>query len=308
MGSGAVGGYYGALLHRGGHNVTLVARGEHLEAIRSHGLHVESVASGEFSARPAATDAPDASLNAELVLFCVKSYDNAAAIDTMRPAVGPTTSILTIQNGIGSGAELANAFGSANVLLGVTYVDAVRTAPGMVAEVGGPTNIVFGVEDGGNTPKAEEVHNALDSSGIDVQLSTSATAALWNKLILVCGLSGMMCITRASMPEILATPETLDLTWRVMREAEAVAKAMGVAPDHDILNSAMYELEQCDENSTSSMLVDLQRGNRLEVDVLNGAVARLGSEVGVETPINGFISTCLQVADRRAASRRNATG
>ena len=99
MGSGAVGSYYGAVLHRAGHEVTFVARGEHLEAIKSHGLRVESVASGDFTIRPSATARPDGSLDIDLALFCVKSYDNRAAIDTMRPAVGCTSSKQVGQKG-----------------------------------------------------------------------------------------------------------------------------------------------------------------------------------------------------------------
>jgi 2-dehydropantoate 2-reductase len=306
MGSGGVGGYFGAVLHRAGHEVTFVARGEHLEAIRARGLRIESVASGDFTVRPAATDTPDQSLGAELVLYCVKGYDNAAAIDTMAPAVGADTRVLTLQNGIGSGDRLADAFGADKVLLGVTYIDVVRTEPGVVAEVGDKCNIVFGEQDGQHSPRAVAVRDAMKDAGIDVHLSSNVAEELWKKLIYICAWSGMICMTRASMAEITGTPEANDLTLRIMREVEAVARASGVDLDPGHVDRTMAYFQKTREGAVSSMFTDLQRGNRLEVDVLNGAVARLGVELGVPTPGNEFIAGCLAVAHNRALSQLSA--
>ena len=208
MGSGAVGGYYGAVLHKGGHQVQFLARGEHLEAIRQHGLRIKSVTSGDFTVRPSVAERPDGSSKADLVLFCVKGYDNAEAIATIAPTVGPDTSVLSLQNGIDGGMELAAAFGRESVLPGAAYVDAVRAEPGVVAEMGGRCDIIFGEEDGRRTSRALAVRDAFSGSGIDVHLSTNVTREQWNKLIYICALSGMSCITRTPMEEVLKSPET----------------------------------------------------------------------------------------------------
>ena len=302
MGSGAVGGYFGAILHRGGQHVTFVARDENLEAIRRDGLRVESVASGNFTIRPPVTERPDGASKADLVLFCVKGYDNAEAIATMAPAVGADTSVLTLQNGLGSGDELASAFGADHVLLGVTYVDALRRGPGVVAEVGDKPDIVFGEADGKQTPRALALRDALKETGIDVHLSTDVAQELWKKLIYISAWSGMICVTRAPMAEIMSTPEARDLVLRVMREAEAVARTKGVQVDHGYVEATMAYFESSREGAVSSMFSDLQRGGRLEVGVLNGAVSRLGRETGVPTPANDFITACLTVAHNRAVS------
>ena len=275
VGTGAVGGYYGALLHRSGHDVTLVARGEHLEAIRGSGLRIESVTSGDFTIRPAATDRPDGSWKADLALFCVKGYDNPSAIETMAPAVGKDTSVLTLQNGIGSGDELAAAFGEESVLLGVTYVDAVKKGPGVVAELGGECSIVFGETVGGPSARGQAVRQALDGAGIEVRHTSNVTRELWNKLLFICGLSGMTCITRAPFSEVLDMPETLDMASTVVGEAEAVARAKGIDLDPDIVDGIMSRYQTTGRNLLSSMFTDLKRGNPLEVGVLNGAVAKL---------------------------------
>lgn len=307
IGSGAVGGYFGAVLNRGGHEVEFVARGEHLEAIRQRGLRIESVTSGDFTIRPEVAERPAGNTKADLVLFCVKGYDNPEAIEIMAPAVGPDTAVLTLQNGLGSGDELAAAFGSDRVLLGVTYIDAVRKEPGVVAELGGHCNIIFGEESGEETPRAVAVRDALSGAGIEIKLSSDVRVELWNKLIFICALSGMTCITRAPIGAVLATPETLDLTWKVMREAEVVGRAQGVELDEGIVETNMGVLERLGESGISSMYMDLQRSNRLEVGVLNGAIDRLGKEAQVPTPVNSFITACLTVAHNRAIAQREST-
>ena len=107
MAAGSVGGYFGGMLARADNDVLFVARGENLAAITGRGLVVESATSGDFTVEASAIERPDGSWTADLVLFCVKSYHNSVAIDTIMPAVGPETTVLTLQNGIGSGDELS---------------------------------------------------------------------------------------------------------------------------------------------------------------------------------------------------------
>ena len=304
MGSGAVGGYYGAVLHRSGHEATLVARGDHLAAIREHGLRIESVSSGDFTVRPEATDRPDGSSIPDLVLFCVKSYDNAEAIDLVRPAVGDGTSVLTLQNGIGSGDQLTSAFGSGTVLLGVTYVDAALKEPGLVAEFGGPARLVFGEEDGRTSKRARDVRDAFDDAGVKVELSSNVEAELWRKFLFICAWSGMICITRSPMNEVLAAPAGERLTRRVLEEVQAVARARGIGIGDEEVEAALESYRKAGEDSVSSMFIDLQSGKPLEIGVLNGAVAEMGSELGVETPVNEFIAACLGVPHEKAVAER----
>ena len=304
MGSGAVGGYFGAVLHGDGHDVLFVARGEHLEAIRQQGLRIESTTSGDFTIRPEATDRPDGRWKADLALYCVKEYDNPTAIEVMRPAVGEGTSILTLQNGIGGGDVLTSAFGREKVLLGVTYVDSSRKEPGVVHEYSTGCNIVFGEEDGQRTRRAVTIHDILRDAGINVELSPNVLRELWNKFIFICGLSGMTCITRAPFPEVLSNPQAVDLTWRVMKEAYAVAGAKGVDLEEGFVEKTMAYFQEIGGRLGSSMHTDLERGSPIEVGVLNGAVARFGAELGIETPVNEFIAVSLSVAHNRAMSKR----
>lgn len=308
VGTGGVGGYFGAMLHRAGEDVLLVARGEHLRAINEHGLRVKSVVPGDFTVHAKAVERPDGSWKADLALFCVKSYSNEEAIEVMRPAVGPDSSILPLQNGIGVGDQLAAAFGRDKVLLGLTYIDAARPEPGMVSVGRGSSRIVFGEWDSKRTPRAVKVLDMLTKAKLDVVLSDDVQRDLWKKLTYICCLSGMLCITRASFVEVLDTPETRDLAVRVMKEAEAVAKALGVALPPKVVEDTLAYFDQHKAEVTSSMFLDLQRGNPIEVGTINGAVSRLGKQAGVPTPVNDFIFWCLTPYAMRAVAARKSGG
>ena len=300
MGTGAIGGCYGGLLARGGADVVFMARGDNLEAIRERGLRVESATFGDFTVHPEAVDALDGAWTADLVLFCVKGYHNEQAIADMSPAVGADTTILTLQNGIGGGDRLGARFGGDSVLLGAAYIDAERTSPGVVAQRDSPPRIVLGEESGELSERAQAVADALNGAGIETELSSGILTALWSKLIYICALSGMTCITRASFSEVLETPQTLAMTRQVMSEALKVGQASGVALDDDIVDSVMAGFHEEKGGLISSMYTDLMAGNPLEVSLINGAVARIGAEVGVPTPANSIISACLSIADNRA--------
>lgn len=303
MAAGAVGGYFGALLARAGNRVTFVARGDNLAAIRAGGLQVRSVTSGDFVVEGAdVTDRLDGSWRADLVLFCVKGYQNDAAIEAMRPAVGADTAILTVQNGLGSGDRLSDAFGPGAVLLGAAYVEAERRGPGMFAELGGACRIDFGEQDGARSPRAQSVLGTLREAGIDAVLSEDPSLTLWNKLVFICALSGMTCICRAPFSEVMDTAGTADLTRRVVEEAAAVGRAVGVKLAPDVVDQTMLQFRRDKGELVSSMYGDLVAGRPLELENLNGAISSLGRRHGVETPVNDLITACLTVSHRRAVA------
>ncbi len=300
MGAGAIGGCYGGLLARSSEDVVLLARGDNLNAIRERGMQVDSETFGSFTVHPQAVDALDGSWTADLILFCVKGYHNEQALSDMSPAVGESTTILTLQNGIGGGDQIAKRFGSGSVLLGAAYIDAERTAPGIFAQRGSPPCIVLGEESGEETERAKAIADVLQCADIESEVSPNVLTALWSKLIYICALSGMTCITRASFSEVLETPETLGMTIQVMTEALKVGQTSGVPLDDGLVDSVMAGFQEEKSGLISSMHTDLMSGNPLEVSLINGAVARIGKEVGVDTPANSMIATCLTIADNRA--------
>ena len=302
MAAGAVGGYFGGLLVRADNDVVFVARGDNLAVIRDRGLNVESVTSGDFTVEARAVEHLDGSWTAEMVLFCVKSYHNEVAIETIRPAVGDETVVLTLQNGLGSEDGLSAGLGAGVVMPGAAYVEAAHPAPGVFQELGGVCRIVFSERADAYSDRVGSLQSVFSAAGIDSEIAEDIDLALWGKLVYICGLSGMTCITRSSFAEVMDTPETADLTMTVVGEAAAVGRAAGVALPTDIVETTMEMFREDKDHLISSMHADLTAGRPLEVGNLNGKVSELGREYGVRTPANDLIAACLAPAHRRALS------
>ena len=302
MAAGAVGGYFGSVLARGGNDVRFIARGDNLRAIRERGLTVRSVTSGNFEIGAPVSDSVDGTWLPDLVLFCVKSYHNREAIRCISPSVGPGTAVLTLQNGIGSGDDLAAAFGVEKVMLGAAYVEAAHPGPGVFEEHGGACRIVFAESDSRMSSRSVSILETLRDSGIESEIAGDIDRALWSKLVFICGLSGMTCVTRSSFGEVMNTPETADLALKVIQEAADVARAAGIDLDADIVESTMESFRRDRYDLVSSMHADLVAGRPLELANLNGKVSALGSDLGVPTPANDFITACLTPVLKRAIS------
>ena len=147
MGTGGTGGYFGAKLARAGEDVTFVARGKHLAAIRERGLKVQSALEGEWTVRAPTVERLDGLPPADLVLFCVKSFDTESAAEVIKPVVGPTTGVLSIQNGVDNEDKLAQILGPGHTMGGVALIFATIAEPGVIrhALLG---RITFGEMDG----------------------------------------------------------------------------------------------------------------------------------------------------------------
>ena len=294
MGTGGTGGYFGGLLARAGEEVTFIARGTHLEAIRKNGLAIKSVLAGDFNIPAKATDNPDDIGPVDCVLFCVKAYDNAAAADQIRPLIGPQTVVISVQNGIDNEEQIGEVIGPEHIVGCVSYVSSTIDSPGVIAQMAGPGKIVIGEMEGGTSHRTEKLQSTLQNSGITAELHSDIQVALWQKFLAICGVNGITALTRLPMGEILACEETRNLMRGTMEEVEAVARASGAALPDDCVDQSMDLFSSMEPSIRGSMYYDLAAGRRLELDVLNGTVVRLGSEHRIPTPTNFAVYAALK--------------
>src|SRR5262245_11930138 len=294
MGSGGTGGYFGALLARAGEDVTLVARGAHLDAIRAKGVTVRSRLVGDFTVPARATADPGATGAADVVLFCVKSYDTDSAARLLGRAVGPETVILSVQNGIDSAERIGRVVGPDHVIGGLAGVSSVVAEPGIIEHRAGPDMIQLGELSGGFSPRTERIAEVLRRAGIKAQVRPDIRVALWEKFVLICGLSGLTALTRLPIGTILACAETRALYRQTMEETEAVGRAEGVALPDGVVERTVKFFEGSDPSIRGSLYHDLAAGRRLEIETLNGTVVLLGRELGVPTAANFAIYAALK--------------
>jgi 2-dehydropantoate 2-reductase len=294
MGTGGTGGYFGGLLARAGEEVTFVARGAHLAAIRAKGLRVRSRLVGDFTVPARATDDPADSAPADLVLFCVKAYDTESAAEQLRPAVGPDTVVLPVQNGIDSAERIGRVVGPAHVIAGLAGVSSVVEAPGVIEHRAGPDVIQFGELDGQPSARTQRIADTLSRAGIKAHVRPDMRVALWEKFVLICGLSGLTALTRLPLGAVLACPETRTLFRQAMEETEAVGRAEGAPVPDGHAERMVQFFEGSDPGIRGSLYYDLAAGRRLEIETLNGTVVRLGRRHGISTPANFAVYASLK--------------
>src|SRR5262245_5284757 len=294
MGSGGTGGYFGAPLARAGEDVTFVARGAHLEAIRAKGLTVRSRLVGDFNVPARATADPGEAGAADVILFCVKSYDTESAARQLGRAVGPATVILPVQNGIDSADRIGRIVGPGHVIGGLAGVSSIVAAPGVIEHRAGPDVIQVGELPGGSSARTERIADALRRAGIKAQVRPDIRVALWEKFVLICGLSGLTALTRLPIGAVLACAETRALYQQTMEETETVGRAEGVALPDGVAERTLKFFQAADPAVRGSLYYDLAAGRRLEIETLNGTVVHLGRKRGVPTPANFAIYAALK--------------
>jgi len=298
LGSGAVGGYYGAKLARAGHDVTFVARGAHLAAIRERGIEIRSPALGDFVARGRAEDDTAKVGAVDLVMVAVKTYDNPTALPLLAPLLGPETVVLTVQNGVDSAGDVAAVAGEARTLGGSTYIATALEAPGLIVQTGDHRRIVFG-ETFGELPRLSErvarIHEAFSGADIQSYPVEDGRVPVWEKFIFLAALAGFTGAARLPIGPVWGDPFTKAMFLAGSREIEAVARAEGVPVAADVVERIVPYVDKIPGSMRSSLLIDLQQGKRIEVESLHGTVVRRGAARGVPTPIMSTLYAVLKL-------------
>jgi len=298
IGAGGVGGGFGAALAKvgtkAGADVTFVARGAHLAAMQANGLRVEGDR-GETLIRPVqATDDPGTIGPVDFVLFCVKLWDVETAGAAIRPLIGPDTAVIPLQNGIDAADRLVPILGECAVMAGTVGISATIAAPGVIRQTGTFMTMAFGERAGGPSERGERLLALCRTAGFDAMLSPSIDVPIWQKFILLAAMSGGTAITRLPIGKLRDDPDVFGLFESIMRETEALARARGVALPPDVVDRVTAQIKSLPPNGTTSMAVDLQRGNRLELPWLAGKIVALGREYGIPTPVNAAVFAALK--------------
>lgn len=283
VGVGAVGGYFGGLLARGGADVTLIARGARLEVLRAKGLAVKSW-KGDFSVRVSVTDNAAEVGPVDLILFCVKSYDTESAIRQILPLIGPQTDVLSLQNGIDNEDTIASVIGRKKVLAGVAYIGASTPEPGLILhqESG---KIVFGELDGGVSRRVVGLKAFFDRCSLPADISSTITTVKWTKLAWNAPFNAINTLVGGPVKTILENPHTLELARLVTAEVVAVANAAGVRLAFEEVWERNVTFSR-DYSVKTSMLQDHEAGKPLEHEALNGVIVKNAAEYGIHTPYN----------------------
>ncbi len=312
MGAGAIGSVIGGMLVRQGHKVTLIGRQPHMEAVAEHGLHVSGIW-GEHTVRGLATSTSSPVLHLDrhhaqhneqhqtkhndryqdIVFITVKSFDTARAAREILPMVGPDTMVISMQNGLSNVKTLSGIVGREKTVGGMAIFGAVMPQPGSVEITVIASETLVGELDGSSTPRVDAAARMLDNAGIPTKVSDNIIQDIWIKALYNIALNPLSALFQMPYGCIADNPHTRWLIEQMVSEAFAVAEAegidLGLASPQEFLQILWEEKLPPTREHRSSMLQDILRGRRTEIDYINGAMVRLGREHGIETPYNNAV-------------------
>lgn len=304
MGSGGIGGYFGARLAAAGNDVTFIARGAHLEAMRANGLIVKSLL-GDVTIKPVKVTSDPASIDAvDAIMFGTKMGDTDAAARQLLALVAknPATTVFTFQNGVESADRIEAVLGKGRVVPGVARIATAVEAPGVIAHTSKFARLEIGEQDKSRSDRVVAFHTACKAAGIDAIVADDINRALWLKFAMLAPMSGMTTLTGSTLGPLRKEPATRGLFEDAVKEVVAVgiAARKGLTPND--AGEVMKLVDGIHDSMTTSMAHDRAAGKPLELDGLSGAVVRLGERHGVATPTHRFIAQALAIAARGKAA------
>jgi len=295
IGSGGVGGYFGARLAASGQDVTFVARGAHLEAMQKNGLKIFSALGDVHLPEVKATSDTGIIGPVDVVMIAVKLWATEEAAAAAKPMIGPNTVAVSFQNGVVAVDTLLPILGKEHVMGGVANIAALIEEPGVIRHNGTMANLFFGELDGKPSARSQALQVACKIANVQAEDISDINRAIWEKFVRLVTLSALTSLTRMPIGPLRADPDTRALMQQVMEEVVAIGKAKGVKFDADLVADQMTRVETYPANMVASMCGDLRRGNRLELPWLSGMVAKFGKELGVPTPANQFVYAALKL-------------
>jgi 2-dehydropantoate 2-reductase len=297
VGAGAVGGYFGGMLARGGAPVVLIGRPAFVEAVKKDGLTLDTVSFKE-TVRVDASAELEAARGADIVLFSVKTTDTAETSRALDPLLSEEAIVVSMQNGVDNVEQIREASGI-EALGAVVYVAASVPQPGTIKHVGRGDLVV-----GPRNARTERVQGLFERAGIGCRISENIEGELWTKLVWNCGFNAVSALGRAKYGQIVASADAWNVVEAAVYEVLAVAHAANIQPPgledpKAALGGALKIAAQMSE-ALSSTGQDLIRGKRTEIDSLNGFVSRRGAQLGVPTPVNHALYALVKLAEGRS--------
>jgi 2-dehydropantoate 2-reductase len=288
VGPGAIGCLMAAFLTKSKEEVWLLAKDKEKAAkINESGISLEGL-SGSWQAKVKATANLADIGKADLLIICVKSFQTKLTIEQIKPLLDENTKILTLQNGIGNIEIIAELVGEERVIGGVTNEGATLIDIGKVRHAGRGETIIGAIN--GKTPvEMRVIREVFNKVGFETKMSRDIKSLIWSKLIINVGINALTAITRLPNGKLMEYEGTRRILRDAVTEATRIAKRKRIKL---IFDDPLAKVEAVCEGTSanlSSMLQDVLRKKRTEIDFINGVIVRLGQELGIEVPTNKLL-------------------
>jgi len=292
FGTGGVGGYFGAKLHKAGFKVTFIARGKQLAAIKSNGLQIKSI-NGDFIIHPEVTDDASTLVSPDLILLGVKSWQITEVAHIVKPIIDKNTMVLPLQNGADNADKLRAVLNIENVLAGLCKIVSKVEDYGIINHFAFDPEIIFGEYNNEQTSRIKQLKLVFDKAGFKNKLSENIHLDIWRKHLFITTVSGIGALTRSLFGVMKQNDAIMDMMLKTAQEIKQVANTKGISISDADVERTLKMFDQMPFGTTASMQRDMMEKKPSELENFNGYIVKQGVELGVETPLNSFVYNCL---------------
>ncbi|MEA9983998.1 2-dehydropantoate 2-reductase [Subtercola sp. RTI3] len=298
VGAGAVGGFFGAQLARAGRDVTFLVRPKRAEVLRAEGLSIRPFRDEPFSLTPKTVTADQLDDAYDVVLLSVKAYGLEQVLSDIAPAIGPTTVILPVLNGLRHFDVLRERFGAERIVGGLCFI-AAQLSEGVIEQIGPGAAVIFG--EFGAAPgepvsdRMLALHSAFSDAGFSASVAPSIEQALWQKWVLLAAGGALTTLLRGPVGFIVAAPGGADVARGIAEESFSIAAAAGFALDQVARDRALATLTEPGSPFTTSLYRDLAQGLDVESEQIVGDFVNRAGALGVSVPLLALAYTGLSV-------------
>ncbi|MFA5200085.1 MAG: 2-dehydropantoate 2-reductase [Candidatus Omnitrophota bacterium] len=288
VGPGAIGCLFAAFLTKSKEDVWLLDKNkENAAKLNESGISVDGL-NGSWQVKVKTTANISDIGKTDLVLICVKSFNTKKACEQIGPLLNNNTKILTLQNGIGNIEIISEAAGEDRVIAGVTNEGATLIEPGKIRHAGKGETII-GTIDGKTPVEMRAIREAFNKAGFETKMSRDIKSLLWSKLIINVGINALSAITRLPNGKLIQFEGTKRILRDAVTEATRIVKRKRIKLIFDDPLAKVEAVCESTSSNLSSMLQDVLRKKRTEVDFINGVIVRLGQELGIDVRTNKFL-------------------
>lgn len=288
VGAGAMGCLFASRLSKSREEIWILEKKkERALKINQQGIVVEED-SGSWNAKVKVTAEAKEIGKADLAIICVKAYDTKEAVSASKPVIGEDTKVVTLQNGIGNIEIIGEEVGIQKVIGGITNQGATLIDTGQIKHAGrGET--VLGRIDGKIPVEMRAIREIFNKVGLETRISRDIKSLLWSKLIINVGVNALTAITRLNNGKLLEFEGTRRILREAVTEAVRIAKRKRIKLDFDDPLAKVEAVCEATSANISSMLQDILRKKRTEIDFINGVIVRQGQESGIPVPANSML-------------------
>ena len=298
-GTGGVGGYFGTRLAQAGNKVTFIARGKHLETIKQNGLYLKSI-KGDYLVYPAnATSTISEVKKIDLILVCVKTWQLVDVAKKIKPVLNKDTMIISLLNGVENETVLCDVIDKKHVLGGLCKVVSKFEDYGVINHLSYEPTIIFGELTNLKTARTLQLEQTFVAAGITTKLATDIQKEIWTKFLYISTVSAIGALTRATIGEMIASPQIKKMMYQTAEEIIAIAKKQGIDLPENSIEKQFQIIDTQPYNTTSSLQRDMMSGKPSELEAQNGTIVKMGKEMGIPTPVNSFIYHCLLPQEKK---------